>query len=164
MESEIRTLLDIESEKTRTINSLEVQLTNSENNERRLTDKLNVLTENFAELEDHIAIMKQKLLAADDDNHHLASKLERTECDLREKENLILEQSDRESQLRVELDEHQKRESRREREVSELMAENERLYRDLNTTRHRLHDFGVAYGVDVWPRYSTNFIFSTFIH
>ena len=149
MESEIRTLLDIESEKTRTINSLEVQLTNSENNERRLTDKLNVLTENFAELEDHIAIMKQKLLAADDDNHHLASKLERTECDLREKENLILEQSDRESQLRVELDEHQKRESRREREVSELMAENERLYRDLNTTRHRLHDFGVAYGVDV---------------
>lgn len=32
MESEIRTLLDIESEKTRTINSLEIQLTNSENN------------------------------------------------------------------------------------------------------------------------------------
>ena len=61
--------------------------------------------------------MKQKLLAADDDNRHLASKLERTELELREKENMILEQSDRESQLRVELDEHQKRETRREREI-----------------------------------------------
>ena len=101
-----------------------MQLSNSENNERRLTDKLNVLTDNFAELEDHISIMKQKLLAADDDNRHLASKLERTELELREKENMILEQSDRESQLRIELDEHQKRETRREREVSELMAEN----------------------------------------
>ena len=128
---------------------MEVQLTNSENNERRLTDKLNVLTDNFAELEDHIAIMKQKLLAADDDNRHLASKLERTELELREKENMILEQSDRESQLRVELDEHQKRETRREREVAELMAENERLYRELNIARHRLHDFAVSYGVDV---------------
>lgn len=149
MESEIRTLLDIESEKTRAIHSLEMQLTNSENNERRLTDKLNVLTDNFAELEDHIAIMKQKLLSADEDNHHLVQKLERCEMDLREKENLILEQSDRESQLRVEVEEHQKRESRREREVAELMAENERLYRELNVTRHRLHDFGIAYGVDV---------------
>lgn len=57
--------------------------------------------------------MKQKLLAADDDNHHLASKLERSEIELREKENIILEQSDRESQLRNELDDHQKREARR---------------------------------------------------
>ena len=104
MESEIRTLLDIEAEKTRALNSLEIQLRNSEDNERRLTDKLNVLTDNFAELEDHIAIMKQKLLAADDDNHHLAQKLERTEISLRDKENIILEQSDRESQLRGELE------------------------------------------------------------
>ena len=36
-----------------------------------------------------------------------------------------------------------------EREVAELMAENEKLYRDLNGTRHRLHDFAVAYGVDL---------------
>lgn len=63
-----------------------------------------MLTDNFAELEDHIAIMKQKLLAADDDNHHLAQKLERTEISLRDKENIILEQSDRESQLRGELE------------------------------------------------------------
>lgn len=62
---------------------------------------------------------------------------------------MILEQSEREAHLRNELEEHQKRETRREREVAELMAENERLYRELNTTRHRLHDFGVAYGVDV---------------
>lgn len=90
MESEIRTLLDIEAEKSKTINSLEAQLHKSEDNERRLTDKLTILTENFAELEDHIAIMKQKLLAADDDNHHLVQKLERAEMNLRDKENLIL--------------------------------------------------------------------------
>lgn len=124
MESEIRTLLDIEAEKSRTINSLEIQLRTSEDNERRLTDKLTVLTENFAELEDHIAIMKQKLLAADDDNHHLAQKLDRTEITLRDKENQIIEQSERESSLRIELEEHQKRETRREREVAELMNEN----------------------------------------
>ena len=39
--------------------------------------------------------MKQKLLAADDDNRHLAHTLERTEINLREKESLILEQSER---------------------------------------------------------------------
>ena len=32
------------------MNSLEIQLRNSEDNERRLVDKLNVLTDNFAEL------------------------------------------------------------------------------------------------------------------
>lgn len=44
MESEIRALLDIEAQKTLTLNTLEVQLRNSEENERRLMDKLTVLS------------------------------------------------------------------------------------------------------------------------
>lgn len=30
------------------------------------------------------------------------------------------------------------------------MSENERLYKDLSINRHRLHEFGAAYGVQVW--------------
>lgn len=50
METEIHVLLDIEAEKSRVINSLEVQLHNSENTERCLQEKLSMLTENFASL------------------------------------------------------------------------------------------------------------------
>jgi predicted nucleic acid-binding Zn-ribbon protein len=64
MESEIRTLLDIEDEKSQTLTTLETQLRNSEENERRLMEKLTVLSENFSELENHIAVMKQKLITA----------------------------------------------------------------------------------------------------
>jgi len=54
-------------------------LRNSEDNERRLVDKLTVLGENFAELEDHISVMKQKLLHADESNHMLTQKLNSNE-------------------------------------------------------------------------------------
>jgi hypothetical protein len=42
-----------------------VQLRNSETTERSLHEKLSVLTENFGNLEDHIALMKERLLSAD---------------------------------------------------------------------------------------------------
>jgi hypothetical protein len=61
------------------LNNLEIQLRNSEDNERRLVDKLTVLGENFAELEDHISVMKQKLLHADESNHMLTQKLNSNE-------------------------------------------------------------------------------------
>lgn len=51
MESEIHVLLDIEAEKSRTINTLEIQLRNSENTEKSLHEKLSALTDNFASLE-----------------------------------------------------------------------------------------------------------------
>jgi hypothetical protein len=79
MESEIRTLLDIEEEKSVTLASLEIQLRNSEENEQRLMEKLTVLSENFAELENHITVMKQKLINADENNHLTSEKLERAE-------------------------------------------------------------------------------------
>jgi hypothetical protein len=69
--------------------------------------------------------------------------------EMQEKDKLILELTERENQLKVQLEEHQRREVRREREVGELMAENERLYREINVTRHRLHEFAIAYGVDI---------------
>jgi len=93
--------------------------------------------------------MKSKLVGADDENHSLLQRVERGELHIKEKERLILEQNDRENQLRVELEKHQKREGRREREVGELMSENERLYKELNYNRHQLHEMGIAYGFDV---------------
>lgn len=50
MEEEIRVLLDIETEKSKTIFDIENRLTISEQNERRLTDKLDALNENFLQL------------------------------------------------------------------------------------------------------------------
>lgn len=44
MEMEIHVLLDIEAEKSRTINALEVQLCNTEASERSLQEKVNHLT------------------------------------------------------------------------------------------------------------------------
>ena len=58
MEGEIHVLLDIEAEKSKTINYLEAQLRTSENNEKSLNDKLLLLTQNFTALEDHIALIK----------------------------------------------------------------------------------------------------------
>ena len=43
----------------------------SENNEKNLNDKLTLLTENFNALEDHISVMKEKLLNADAQNREL---------------------------------------------------------------------------------------------
>lgn len=53
--------------------------------------------------------MKQKLLHADESNHLLTQKLNSAEIDNHEKERQILEQNERESHLRLELEEHQKR-------------------------------------------------------
>jgi len=44
METEIHVLLDIETEKSKTINYLESQLRNSENNGKNLQDKLLILS------------------------------------------------------------------------------------------------------------------------
>ncbi len=71
MEEEIHVLLDTEAEKSKTINYLEAQLRSSENNEKSLNDKLVVLTDNFNALEDHITVMKEKLLSADTQNSNL---------------------------------------------------------------------------------------------
>lgn len=65
MEEEIHVLLDIEAEKSKNINTTEIQLRNSEATERSLHEKLTVLTDNFANLEDHIAIMKERLISTD---------------------------------------------------------------------------------------------------
>lgn len=65
MEGEIHILLDIEGEKSRAIATLEFQLQDSEASEKALQQKLAVLTENFYSLEQHIAVMKDRLANAD---------------------------------------------------------------------------------------------------
>lgn len=68
------------------------------------------------------------MLAVETDNNSLLHQLDSAELSLRDKERMILDQNDRENQLRKQLEEHQIRERKREAEVNELMAENERLY------------------------------------
>ena len=50
--------------------------------------------------------------------------------------------------LKKSLEESEGRERRREKEVGELIDENERLYKELNVTKHRFHDVCVSYGID----------------
>ena len=59
------------------------QLRNSETNEKSLNDKLVLLTENFTALEDHISVMKEKLINADSHNRSMQESLQHTEIMLR---------------------------------------------------------------------------------
>lgn len=103
MESEIHILLDIEAEKSNTISSLEAQIATSENSERALEQKLAVLTDNFLTLEDHIAVMKDRLGAADFRGEEVDRQLQQLDYLIAEREQVILEQRERESRLRGEL-------------------------------------------------------------
>lgn len=116
--------MDIEAEKSRNINSLEIMLRNAENTERNLKEKLDILTDNFANLEEHISVMKERMLSCELKNDELEKIIQCQEMNINDKENLILEQKDREMQLREQLEQHQMREVRREKEVNELMVEN----------------------------------------
>jgi chromosome segregation ATPase len=106
MEAEIHILLDIEAEKSRTISALELQLHNSEGSERQLEQKLALLTDNFLTLEEHISIMKDRLGNADFRGEEIDKQLQRVEYIIAEKEQLILEQREREGRLRQEIDAH----------------------------------------------------------
>jgi hypothetical protein len=82
MEMEIHVLLDIEAEKSRTINALEVQLCNTEASERSLQEKVVHLTENFADLEAHITLMKERLLESDQHALHLEKTVSLKESEI----------------------------------------------------------------------------------
>jgi chromosome segregation ATPase len=128
---------------------LEVQLCNTEASERSLQEKVNHLTENFTDLEAHITLIKERLVESDQHALGLEKTVALKEAELRENELIINEQKDREAQLRQELDINCTKMSKREKEVEELMAENERLYRELNKTRHQLHEISINHGIDL---------------
>ena len=117
-------LLDIEAEKSRTINTVEIQLRNSETNERSLHQKLGALTDNFGSLEEHIAIMKERLISTDVRNEELENALQHGQFQLSEKDNTMMSQKELEQHLRKELEIHQQREMHRERQIEELVIEN----------------------------------------
>lgn len=121
MENEIHVLLDIEAEKSRNINSLDVQLKNSSSTERNLHEKLALLTDNFATLEEHIAFMKERLLASNLRNESLEKQLQSGELKLADCENHVNELKDYEVRLRTELERHQRRENRSDKEFNELI-------------------------------------------
>lgn len=124
MEAEIYVLLDIEAEKSRTINAVEIQLRNSETNERSLHEKLGALTDNFGSLEEHIAIMKERLISTDVRNEELENALQHGQFQLSEKDNAMMSQKELEQHLRRELEIHQQREMHRDRQMEELIIEN----------------------------------------
>jgi hypothetical protein len=68
--------------------------------------------------------MKDRLSNADFRGEEIDQQLQRVEYIIAEKEQMILEQRDREVRLRQEIDAHKERESRRLQEVQHLMAEN----------------------------------------
>ena len=92
--------------------------------------------------------MKEKLISADTQNRALEESLQHNDILLREKQNTIVQQNAIEVSVRKNLEETEMRQKRREKEVNELIDENERLYRELNVSKHRLHDVCVAYGID----------------
>lgn len=51
--------------------------------------------------------------------------------------------------LRKQLDESTRREKIRENEIRELIAENERVYNEVNIQRHRIHDLAITYNFAV---------------
>ena len=132
-------LLDIEAEKSRNINSLEVQLRNSEAKERSLHEKIGMLTDNFGSLEEHISLMKERLISADLRNDQLEKQLEMAELKLADCDANVNELKEFEIRFRTDLERHQRREIRGERELNELIGENERLFGELNHNRQKLH-------------------------
>ena len=113
MESEIHVLLDIEAEKSRNLNALESQLRNSEATERTLHEKLGALTQNFANLEEHIAVMKDRLISTDYRNEQLTQQLQGAEMHLADKDAAVMQQKQLEARLRKDLETEQAREVRR---------------------------------------------------
>ena len=61
----------------------------------------------------------------------------------------MAEQKERELKLRGELESYRVREEQRVSEIRQLMADNERIYGDLNALRFRLYDVSIEKGIDV---------------
>ena len=71
-------LLDIEADKSRTIGSLDGQLGQTERSVASLNEKLALLTDNFNSLEEHISVMKERLLNAEMRGEDLDNQLSST--------------------------------------------------------------------------------------
>lgn len=71
-------LLDIEADKSRTIGALDGQLGQTERSVASLNEKLALLTENFNSLEEHISVMKERLLNAEMRGEDLDNQLSST--------------------------------------------------------------------------------------
>ena len=113
MEDEIHVLLDIQGEKTRTIGALDSQLQQTEGSVANLNDKLAMLTDNFTSLEEHISVMKERLLNAQMRGEDLERQLQSTELEISDRERLLHDQKEREIKLRDEIDAHRSRQAQR---------------------------------------------------
>ena len=122
MEEEIHILLDIQAEKSRTINALESQFQQSEHSIGNLNEKLSMLTDNFSTLEEHISVMKERLLNAEARGEELERKLRDTQMQINEREQIFHEQKDREMRIRDEIESHKHRQTQRLSEIRQLIT------------------------------------------
>ena len=79
----------------------------------------------------------------------LDRELQNTELQISDRQQLYLEQKEREMKLRDEIEAHRLRETQRLTEIKQLISENQHIYADMNALRYRLYDVSIDRGVDV---------------
>lgn len=149
MEQEIRILLQIEADKSDAIDNLTGKLIKSEASEKNLIDQLGSLSAAFEQLEGHIKVFSDKLSQKEKDVTELKLLIEQLNGELKLREREMLNLSDLNASLRKQIEESTRREKIRENEIRELIAENERVYNEVNVQRHRIHDLAITYNFSV---------------
>ena len=91
--------------------------------------------------------MKDRLISTDYRNEQLTQQLQGAEIHLADKDAAVMQQKQLEGRLRKDLETEQAREVRREKQIDELIVENERLLKQVNLNRQRLHDLCIAQGI-----------------
>ena len=68
-----------------------------------------MLTDNFSTLEEHISVMKERLLNAEARGEELERQLRGTQIQINQREQLLHEQKDRQMRIRDEIEGHKQR-------------------------------------------------------
>ena len=104
--------------------SYEGQIASSEHSISNLHEKLSMLTNNFTSLDEHISVMKERLMNAEMRGEEVDRHLQDVETQIAQREGLLAEQKEREYRLRDEIEAHREREAQRAAEIKGLAAEN----------------------------------------
>lgn len=128
---------------------MNAKLAKSEASERNLIDQLGSLSSAFEQLEGHIKVFSEKLAQKDKETAELKLLAEQLNGELKLRDREMINLSELNASLRKQIDESTRREKIRENEIRELIAENERVYNEVNVQRHRIHDLAIAYNFAV---------------
>ena len=93
--------------------------------------------------------MKERLVSTDCRNEQLEQHLNSAEHKLADRDHSVVIQKDLEVRLRKDLETEQKRQMRRQKQIQELIAENERLIGEINMNRQRLQEISNIPGIEI---------------